>query len=68
MVLKFLTRWQMFSQILVNVSESERSIDKLKRDNEELRGILHKVKIEAGENGSGNGMTDEEIMEVNQTL
>ena len=58
----------MFSQILVNVSESERSIDKLKRDNEELRGILHKVKIEAGENGSGNGMTDEEIMEVNQTL
>jgi hypothetical protein len=52
----------------MNVSESERSIDKLKKDNEELRGRLHELKIDAGENSSGNGMMDEEIMELNQTL
>jgi len=52
----------------MNVSESERSIDKLKKDNEELRGRLHELKIDAGENGSGNGMMDEEIIELNQTL
>jgi coiled-coil domain-containing protein 151 len=68
MVRKFLTREQTYSQLLMNVSESERSIDKLKRDNEELRGRLHELKIDAGENGSGNGMMDEEIMELNQTL
>jgi hypothetical protein len=68
MVRKFLTREQTYSQLLMNVSESERSIDKLKRDNEELRCSLHELKIDAGENGSGNGMMDEEIMELNQTL
>lgn len=68
MVRKFLTREQTYSQLLMNVSESERSIDKLKRDNEELRGRLHELKIDAGENGSGNGMMDEEIMDLNQTL
>jgi hypothetical protein len=68
MVRKFLTREQTYSQLLMNVSESERSIDKLKKDNEELRGRLHELKIDAGENGSGNGMMDEEIIELNQTL
>ena len=68
MVRKFLTREQTYSQLLMNVSESERSIDKLKKDNEELRARLHELKIDAGENGSGNGMTDEEIVELNQTL
>lgn len=64
MVRKFLTREQTYTQLLMNVSESERSIDKLKKDNEELRGRLHELKIDAGEN-SGNGMMDEEIMELN---
>jgi hypothetical protein len=40
----------------MNVSESERSIDKLKKDNEELRSRLHELKIDAGENGAGAGM------------
>jgi uncharacterized coiled-coil protein SlyX len=69
MVRKFLTREQTYSQLLMNVSESERSIDKLKKDNEELRGRLHELKIDAGENGAaGAGFQDEEIIELNSTL
>ena len=71
MVRKFLTREQTYSQLLMNVSESERSIDKLKKDNEELRGRLHELKIDAGESGAGSGaggIQDEEIIELNQTL
>ena len=41
MVRKFLTREQTYSQLLMAVSESERKIDKLKKDNEELRSRLH---------------------------
>lgn len=68
MVRKFLTREQTYSQLLMNVSESERSIDKLKKDNEELRGRLHELKIDAGENGAGAGFQDEEIIELNNNL
>ncbi len=70
MVRKFLTREQTYSQLLMNVSESERSIDKLKKDNEELRGRLHELKIDAGENGAAGagGFQDEEIIELNNTL
>lgn len=32
----------------MNVSESERHIDKLKKDNEMLRDRLHNLKIDAG--------------------
>ena len=67
MVRKFLTREQTYSQLLMNVSESERHIDKLKKDNEELRGRLHELKIDAGEQ-NGGGMMDEEIIELNSTL
>jgi hypothetical protein len=67
MVRKFLTREQTYSQLLMNVSESERSIDKLKKDNEELRGRLHELKIDAGESNAGGagGIQDEEIIELN---
>ncbi len=69
MVRKFLTREQTYSQLLMNVSESERSIDKLKKDNEELRSRLHELKIDAGENGgAAGGFQDEEIIELNNTL
>ena len=70
MVRKFLTREQTYSQLLMNVSESERHIDKLKKDNEELRGRLHELKIDAGESGAGNGSgaMDEDIIELNTTL
>jgi len=45
-VQKFLTREQTYSQLLVNVAESERKIDSLKKENEELMGELHDVMID----------------------
>ena len=51
------------------VSESERKIDKLKKDNEELRSRLHELQIDvtAGAENSGS-MMDEEIIEMNNNL
>ena len=76
MVRKFLTREQTYSQLLMAVSESERKIDKLKKDNEELRLRLHELQIDvqdqaAGVKASGkggDGVQDEEIIELNHTL
>lgn len=51
------------------VSESERKIDRLKKDNEELRGRLHELQIDTTEEGStGPSVMDEEIIEMNNTL
>lgn len=51
------------------VSESERKIDKLKKDNEELRGRLHELQIDVSAGAENNGsMMDEEIIEMNSTL
>jgi septation ring formation regulator EzrA len=47
MVKKFLSREQTYSMLLVNVSDSDRKSDKLKKDNEELRARLHELKIDA---------------------
>lgn len=47
MVKKFLSREQTYSMLLVNVSESDKKSDKLKKDNEELRARLHELKIDA---------------------
>lgn len=49
MVRKFLTREQTYSQLLMAVSDSERKIDKLKKDNEELRTRLHEISIDTAE-------------------
>lgn len=83
MVRKFLTREQTYSQLLMAVSESERKIDKLKKDNEELRGRLHELQIDVTSNDNANASTannsakgnqadsqmmDEEIIELNNTL
>lgn len=72
MVRKFLTREQTYSQLLMAVSESERKIDKLKKDNEELRSRLHELQIDTttgAESGAGaDNMMDEEIIEMNHTL
>jgi len=43
---KFLTREQTYSQLLVNVAESERKIDSLKKENEELMSELHGVMMD----------------------
>ena len=42
------------------VSDSERKIDKLKKDNEELRNRLHELRIDGNEEG-GAGPVNEEI-------
>ena len=73
MVRKFLTREQTYSQLLMAVSDSERKIDKLKKDNEELRSRLHELQIDTS-TGAENTTTaadtlmDEEIIEMNHTL
>lgn len=75
MVRKFLTREQTYSQLLMAVSESERKIDKLKKDNEELRSRLHDLQIDTNAGAAGDKSTtasshmmDEEIMELNHTV
>jgi cell division protein FtsB len=47
MVKKFLTREQTYSLLLVNVSDSERKTEKLKKENDELRARLHDLKIDS---------------------
>lgn len=67
MVKRFLTREQTYSQLLVNVNESETKIDKLKKDNDELRNRLHDLKMDSepkdGEKDSGvEKFNDEDII------
>lgn len=54
------------------VSESERKIDKLKKDNEELRSRLHDLQIDTNTGDksttASSHMMDEEIMELNHTV
>ena len=51
------------------VSESERKIDKLKKDNEELRGRLHELQIDVASGAErGGSLMDEEIIEMNSGL
>lgn len=47
MVKKFLQREQTYSSLLLNVSDSDRKSDKLKKDNETLRTRLNELKIDA---------------------
>ena len=47
MVKKFLTREQTYSSLLVNVSESERKLDVLKVDNDQLSTRLNELKIDS---------------------
>ena len=50
----------------MTVSESERKIDKLKKDNEELRNRLHDLQID--NEGTGEHPVCEEIMELENEL
>jgi hypothetical protein len=69
MVRKFLTREQTYSQLLMAVSDSERKIDKLKKDNEEVRSRLHELQIDTTEGeGADTSMMDEEIIDMNSNL
>ena len=71
MVKKFLTREQTYSQLLVKVSEFERHIEKLKKDNDELRERLHELKIDTSqpsEDKSQQNFQDEEIIEMRKNI
>ena len=51
------------------VSDSERKIDKLKKDNEEVRTRLHELQIDTTQGeGAGSSLMDEEIIEMNNSL
>ena len=74
-VQKFLTREQTYSQLLVNVVESERKIDSLKKENEELMKELHDVMIDRdGVRGEGKKQFPEvekltkQLTELNKEL
>lgn len=49
MVKKFLAREQTYSNLLMNVSDSERKTDSLKKENDELRNRLNDLKISHSE-------------------
>tara|TARA_B110000305_G_C18929411_1_gene398866 strand:- start:14 stop:385 length:372 start_codon:yes stop_codon:yes gene_type:complete len=74
MVKKFLTREQTYSSLLVNVSESERKTDKLKKDNDELTSRLNELKIDSeqtaqnGQDDAASKFQDEDILEMNRKI
>lgn len=47
MVKRFLTREQTYGTLLANVSESDRKIDNLKKENDYLRERLHELRIDS---------------------
>jgi len=47
MVKRFLTKEQTYSALLINVSESDAKMDRLKRQNDELRARVHELKIDS---------------------
>lgn len=71
MVQKFLTREQTYSHLLMAVSDSERKIDQLKKNNEELRNRLHELQIDQS-NGDGAKQeaqqVDPQIYSLNEEL
>jgi hypothetical protein len=73
MVKKFLTRESTYSQLLAKVSEFERHMENLKRDNDVLKERLHELHIDSqsGENAEANAdkfQDDEEINELRETI
>lgn len=73
MVKKFLTREQTYTQLLLNVSDSERKTEVLKRDNEVLAHRLHDLRIDAREGASDEKMEDafaddEEVVEMRDKI
>jgi hypothetical protein len=57
----------------VNVSESEAKIDRLKKDNDELRARLHDLKIQSESNNNqeeagDNKFQDEDIVDMKRTI
>ena len=72
MVKRFLTREQTYTQLLVNVSDSERKTETLKSDNEVLAHRLHDLKIDARDTSNEDKADlfadDEEIVEMREKI
>ena len=75
MVKKFLTREQTYSQLLVNVSESDQKFDRLQKDNDELSLRLNEINV--GTQPSANAtdsdaavskFQDADILEMRATI
>jgi coiled-coil domain-containing protein 151 len=69
MVKKFLSREQTYSSLLLNVSESERKTEQLKKSNDECRSRLQELKIDQEEGGDDGAASeskfhDEDIVEM----
>jgi predicted nucleic acid-binding Zn-ribbon protein len=50
---KFLTREQTYSQLLMAVSDNERKIDNLRRENEHWREKLHELQMQQSDESQG---------------
>lgn len=73
MVKKFLTREQTYSQLLFNVNDSERKIEKVQADNDMLRAKLHDLKIDSeaikdGDAAPEDRFQDEEILDMKKEI
>lgn len=70
LVQKFLTREQTYSELLLAVSDSERRIDQLKKDNEQLRARLHELQMDSQDNdeNSGHVIEPEDIIDLRKQL
>jgi len=51
---KFLTREQTYSQLLMAVSDNERKIDNLRRENEHWREKLHELQMQQADDAAGS--------------
>lgn len=52
---KFLTKEQTYAQLLKAVSENEKRLDNLRRDNEDKREELHHLQINLNQIAANNG-------------
>lgn len=75
MVKKFLTREETYTQLLVNVKNSENKVTQLMQDNDQLKGRLHDLKVNSGtaegeeaESGPKDQFADEDILEMKSNI
>lgn len=73
LVKRFLTREQTYSDLLQNVSDSDKKVDILKKDNEMLRNRLHDLKIDSEANAAaaqeGDAQfQDDDILQMQDTI
>ena len=74
MVKKFMSREQTYSSLLMNVSESERKTEELKKDNDGLRTRLQELKIDSENVEEDEGVSpeqkfqDEDIIEMRMKI